>query len=95
MTAVEILEEQIIRFHNWKLNPIYDENCFDEIELDKSIKQAKEMERQEQEKVKPLIDFAKDCATNWDCDTDSHRYKTPCRMCEATKILETYNKTTP
>jgi hypothetical protein len=45
MTAVEMLEEQIIRFHNWKLNPIYDENCFDEIELDKAIKQAKLMEK--------------------------------------------------
>ena len=45
MTIVEYLEEKIIRFHNWKLNPIYDENCFDEIELDKAIKQAKEMEK--------------------------------------------------
>jgi ABC-type transporter MlaC component len=46
-TAVEWLEQQIIRFHNWKLNPIYDENCFDEIELDKAIKQAKKMEKQQ------------------------------------------------
>ncbi len=47
MTAVEFLESQIIKFHNWKLNPKYDENCFDEIELDKAIKQAKEMEKQQ------------------------------------------------
>ena len=46
-TAVEFLEEQIEKFHNWKLNPIYDENCFDEIELRKSIQQAKEMENKQ------------------------------------------------
>jgi hypothetical protein len=51
MGAVEMLEEQIIRFHNWKLNPIYDENCFDEIELDKAIKQAKKMQKQEHGKT--------------------------------------------
>jgi hypothetical protein len=46
-TAVEYLHTQIIRFHNWKRNPIYDENCFDEIELYKAVKQAKEMERKQ------------------------------------------------
>lgn len=45
-TAVEWLETQIIKFHIWKRNPIYDENCFDEIELKKAIEQAKEMEKQ-------------------------------------------------
>jgi hypothetical protein len=44
-TAVEWLEEQVIKFHNWKLNPVFDENCFDEIELRKAIQQAKEMEK--------------------------------------------------
>lgn len=43
-TAVEWLEEQLLKFHNWKLNPVFDENCFDEIELRKAIQQAKEME---------------------------------------------------
>jgi hypothetical protein len=48
MTSIEWLEEQIIKFHKWKLNPIHDENCFDEIELDKAIKKAKEiMHKQE------------------------------------------------
>jgi hypothetical protein len=46
-TSIEWLEEQIIKFHKWKLNPIHDENCFDEIELDKAIKKAKEMNKQE------------------------------------------------
>jgi hypothetical protein len=44
-TAVEWLEEQVIKFHNWKLNPLFDENCFDEIELRKAIQKAKEMEK--------------------------------------------------
>lgn len=46
-TAVGWLEEQIKKFHNWKLNPLYDENCFDEIELFKAIQQAKEMEKEQ------------------------------------------------
>ena len=46
-TAVEWLEEQVIKFHNWKLNPVFDENCFDEIELRKAIQKAKEMEKEQ------------------------------------------------
>jgi hypothetical protein len=45
-TAVEWLEEQIKKFHNWKINPAFDENCFDEIELAKAIQKAKEIEKQ-------------------------------------------------
>jgi len=45
-----------------------------------------------EEEVKTLIDFIKDCASNWDCDEDSHRYNTPCRMCEAQKVLEQFKK---
>jgi hypothetical protein len=45
-TAVEWLEKQIIKFHYWKRNPEFDEDCFDEIELHKSIQQAKEMEKE-------------------------------------------------
>jgi len=45
-----------------------------------------------EQEVKPLIDFIKDCASNWDCDEDSHRYNTPCRMCEAQKVLEQFKK---
>jgi len=46
-TAVEFLETQIIKFHKWKLNSIYDENCFDEIELHKAINQAKKIENKQ------------------------------------------------
>lgn len=46
-TAVKWLETQIVKFHNWKLNPIYDKNCFDEIELTNAIQKAKEMEKQQ------------------------------------------------
>jgi hypothetical protein len=59
MTAVEFLEEQIEKFHNWKLNQVFDENCFDEIELNKAIQQAKEMEKEQkgysEEEVEKLI----------------------------------------
>lgn len=47
MTAVEFLEKEIEKFHNWKLNSIFDKNCFDEIELLKAINQAKELEKQQ------------------------------------------------
>ena len=45
-TAVEWLEGQIIKFHYWKRNPEFDEDCFDEIELHKSIQKAKEMQKE-------------------------------------------------
>ena len=46
-TAIEWLEGQIIKFHYWKRNPEFDEDCFDEIELHKSIQKAKEMEKEQ------------------------------------------------
>jgi len=46
-TAVEWLEGQIIKFHYWKRNPEFDEDCFDEIELHKSIQKAKEIEKEQ------------------------------------------------
>jgi len=38
-------------------------------------------------KVKLLEEFIRDCAVNWDCDSDSHRYDLLCRKCEAKKIF--------
>lgn len=32
--------------------------------------------------------YVQDCARNWDCDPDSHKYKTPCRSCAASRLLE-------
>lgn len=34
-----------------------------------------------------MWEFIKDVAVNWDCDNDAHKYGTPCRSCEAEKIL--------
>lgn len=39
-------------------------------------------------KVTRLERFAKDCATNFDCDSDAHRYNTPCRACRANDLVD-------
>lgn len=36
-----------------------------------------------EKEIKHLREFARDCAENWDCDTDGHKYNTGCRCCEA------------
>lgn len=38
-------------------------------------------------KLKCAVDFAENIRDGWDCDSDSHRYNTPCRCCEAEKLL--------
>jgi hypothetical protein len=48
-----------------------------------------EAERGEKVKIPVTIaifDFIKDCAENWDHDTDGHRYDTGCRKCEAKSL---------
>jgi hypothetical protein len=37
---------------------------------------------------KKLVDYVRDMRDNYDCDADSHRYNTPCRVCEARELLE-------
>jgi len=32
--------------------------------------------------------FVKNIRDNYDCDRDAHKYNTPCRCCEADKILQ-------
>lgn len=39
------------------------------------------------EEIESLQEFVRDCRDNWDCDEDAHRYNTPCRSCEAKKLL--------
>lgn len=46
-SSIEYLKIQFEKYLNWKCNPIFDENCFDEIELMKSLEQAKAMHREE------------------------------------------------
>lgn len=38
-------------------------------------------------RVKVLDEFALSMRDNWDCDRDAHYYNTPCRCCEAEKVL--------
>ena len=66
-TAVEWLEGQIIKFHYWKRNPEFDEDCFDEIELHKSIQQAKEMEKQR------IIEFTNEWFEEYQCGLDNFK----------------------
>jgi hypothetical protein len=68
-TAVEWLEEQVIKFHNWKLNPVFDENCFDEIELRKAIQQAKAMEKEQ------IVNAYNDCEWTGDHEDGEQYYK--------------------
>lgn len=37
---------------------------------------------------KQLWAFVYDCASNFDCDLDAHRYDTTCRACDAQELLD-------
>jgi hypothetical protein len=39
-----------------------------------------------------IFEFIRDCAKNWDHDTDGHRYDTGCRMCDAKSLYEDLKK---
>ena len=48
-------------------------------------------------KMKPSVNnfssfrsFIKDLATNYDCDEDSHKYDTGCRVCNAKDLLKRF-----
>ncbi len=53
----------------------------------RAILEAKAKRKQKEEQLNLLIGFVKDCATNWDCDSDAHKYGTTCRACGAQKLL--------
>lgn len=40
--------------------------------------------------IHDLMEFARDVADNWDCDSDAHKYGTPCRACQAKGLREKY-----
>lgn len=50
------------------------------------------VEQKENEAIVKLLEFARDCAKNWDCDTDGHKYNTGCRKCEAEHLYNEYQK---
>jgi hypothetical protein len=91
-TMKETIEEAARKFDKSKCKhfrrehtkeEVYD--SFEEGFIEGAKYQAERMYSEEE--VKLLIDFVEDCATNWDCDNDSHKYNTPYRMCEAEKVL--------
>lgn len=48
--------------------------------------------REEDAVIKEVIDFIRDIATNWDCDSDGHKYDTGCRKCEAKKLYRLFKQ---
>jgi len=53
--------------------------------------QPKEWDNNRQAVIKKMVDFIRDCAANWDCDTDGHKYNTGCRKCDADEINNEWN----
>lgn len=49
-------------------------------------------EQKENDAVTKLVEFARDCAYNWDCDTDGHKYNTGCRKCDSKELYNEYQK---
>ena len=39
-------------------------------------------------RIAQLESFVSDIYSNWDCDSDAHKYGTPCRCCEAARLLD-------
>lgn len=39
-------------------------------------------------RVEKLREELRDISENWDCDSDAHKYGTPCRCCQAKAALE-------
>ncbi len=39
-----------------------------------------------------ILNFTKNCAENWDCDSYGHKYGTGCRACEAKTLMEKMHK---
>lgn len=48
---------------------------------------ADAIRKEQAAKIAMLHEFARECANNWDCDSDAHKYGTLCRACEAKKAL--------
>jgi hypothetical protein len=93
-TIYEVAERLVKEHPDFKLEGYteYQNGRFNGIIEGIEWQQEQDKKMYSEEEVKLLIDFVKDCATNWDCDNDSHKYNTPCRMCEAQKVLEQFKK---
>jgi len=40
--------------------------------------------------IHDLMEFVRDIADDWDCDSDSHKYGTACRACQAKALRKKY-----
>lgn len=39
------------------------------------------------DRLEEMAEFARDVRDNYDCDSDAHKYGTPCRCCSAARVL--------
>jgi len=62
--------------HSWRIKGLYAENAAMKDELSRL--------RAERNR---LLKFIEGIATNYDCDSDGHKYGTHCRCCEAYTLL--------
>jgi hypothetical protein len=44
------------------------------------------------EHIKELLTFCRDISSNYDCDSDGHKYGTGCRSCEAQNLLDKFKE---
>lgn len=80
MSPFEQLKDKLAYFGGYKWLPYVD-----------AVELVNEMNEQEKA-IKKLLEFARDCHVNWDCDIDAHKYNTLCRACEAEKLIAKFTK---
>lgn len=60
---------------------------YDMFGLDRIVSQHNEQTQRLQYRVNELEKFVRHVYANYDCDVDSHKYGTPCRCCDANKLM--------
>jgi hypothetical protein len=56
-------------------------------------KEAAKVARKAKKERAVLVNFAKHINRNYDCDSDAHKYGTPCRCCKAAEVLAEVGET--
>ena len=73
--------------HNWKSQTTPCIHCAEpSFYIDRNIYPCSHCKKPA-EQLEELRKFVKDCAMNWDCDSDGHKNNTGCRKCDAERLL--------